>query len=146
MQDLLRPETCILLLLLSFSMILLCLFVALPFSFSERSWPSLLIVVTHIAVVELRGNVCCIVHRRSKGPSFLALFVCVFPQQRQIMCIVEEIMRIIVLERSIRQLSILSACLPVDEDVQAFFIDTNQSSLHEWVKNCYIPIFRVPTP
>jgi hypothetical protein len=51
-------------------------------------------------------------------------------------------------ERSIRQLSILSVRLPVDADEQAFFIDTNQSFLHDWVmKICfYIPILRVPTP
>ena len=57
-------------------------------------------------------------------------------------------MRIIVPERSIRQLSILSARLPVDAVEQAFFFDTNQSFLHDWVKNCclHIPIFRVPTP
>ncbi len=44
-------------------------------------------------------------------------------------------MRIIVQERSIRQLSILSASLPVDADTQAFFIDTNRSFLRDWVKN-----------
>ncbi len=49
------------------------------------------------------------------------------------MRMIENIMRIIVLERSIRQLSILSARLPVDANVQAFFIDTNQSFLHDWV-------------
>jgi hypothetical protein len=57
-------------------------------------------------------------------------------------------MRIIVQERFIRQLSLLSARLPVNADVQAFFIDTNQSFFHDWVKkSCvHIPIFRVPTP
>jgi hypothetical protein len=57
-------------------------------------------------------------------------------------------MRIIVQERSIRQLSILSVRLPVDADAQVFFIDTNQSFLHDWVNNCYlhVPIFRVLTP
>jgi hypothetical protein len=58
-------------------------------------------------------------------------------------------MRIIVQqERSIRQLSLLSARHPVDADEQAFFIDTYQSFLRDWVKNCYlhIPIFRVPMP
>ena len=44
-------------------------------------------------------------------------------------------MRIIVQKLSIGQLSILSARLPVDADVQAFFIDNNQSFLHDWVKN-----------
>ncbi len=53
-------------------------------------------------------------------------------------------MRVIVQERSIRQISILSAHLPVDADGQAFFIDTNKSFLHDWVKNfcLHIPIFR----
>jgi hypothetical protein len=57
-------------------------------------------------------------------------------------------MRIIVPERSIRQLSLLSARLPVDADVQAFFINTNQSFLHDMVKkDCvHIPIFQVPIP
>ena len=67
-------------------------------------------------------------------------------------------MRIIVPERSIRQLSILSARLPVDAVEQAFFFDTNDSEsflrvrVHDWLKNCcqpeclHIPIFRVPTP
>ena len=51
-------------------------------------------------------------------------------------------------ERSIRQLSILSARLPVDADAQAFFKDANQSFLRDWVKNfCqHIPIFGVLTP
>ncbi len=47
-------------------------------------------------------------------------------------------MRIIVQERSIRQVSILSVRLPVDADAQTFFIDTNQSFLHDWV-NCTFP-------
>ncbi len=57
-------------------------------------------------------------------------------------------MRIIVQALSIRQLSILSVCLPVDAGAQAFFIGTNQSFLHDWVKNCclHIPIFQVLTP
>jgi hypothetical protein len=57
-------------------------------------------------------------------------------------------MRIIVQERFIRQLSLLSVRLPVDADVQASFIDTNQSFLHDWIKkSCvHIPIFRMPTP
>jgi hypothetical protein len=64
------------------------------------------------------------------------------------MRIIEKIMRIMVQERSIRQLSMLSARLPVDEDEQAFFIDANPSFLRDWVQNCclHIPIFRVPTP
>ncbi len=50
----------------------------------------------------------------------------------------------------VRQLSLLSTRgLPVDSDadMQAFFMDTNQSLLrgHDWVKNS-CPIFRVPTP
>jgi hypothetical protein len=54
-------------------------------------------------------------------------------------------MRIIGQERCIRQLSILSARLLVDADAQAFFMDTNQSFLNDWVKNCclHIPIFGV---
>jgi hypothetical protein len=54
----------------------------------------------------------------------------------------------IVQERFIRKLSLLSVCLPVHADVQAFFIDTNQSFFHDWVKkSCvHIPIFRMPTP
>jgi hypothetical protein len=69
-------------------------------------------------------------------------------QPRAIMCIIVKLMRIIVLEQCIRLLSILYARLPVDAVELAFFIDTNQSFLGEWVKNCWlhIPIFRVPTP
>ncbi len=61
------------------------------------------------------------------------------------MRIIEKIMRTIVQERSIKQLSILSARYPVDADEQAFFIDTNQSFLRDWIKKCYlqIPIFQV---
>jgi hypothetical protein len=40
-------------------------------------------------------------------------------------------MRIIVQERSIRQLSILSARHPVDADEQEFFIDTNPSFIRD---------------
>ncbi len=47
---------------------------------------------------------------------------------------------IIVQERSFRQLSILSARLPVDADEQVFFIDTNQSFLHDWVKSFFLHI------
>jgi hypothetical protein len=43
-------------------------------------------------------------------------------------------------ERSIRQLSILFARLPVDAGAQAFFIDTKQSFLRDWIKNCCLPI------
>ncbi len=43
--------------------------------------------------------------------------------------VLEKIMRIIVQDGSISQLSILSAGHPVDADEQAFFIDTNQSFL-----------------
>jgi hypothetical protein len=50
-------------------------------------------------------------------------------QPRKIMRIIVKIMRIIVLEHSIRLLSILYARLPVDAVEQAFFIDTNQSFL-----------------
>jgi hypothetical protein len=61
---------------------------------------------------------------------------------------------VIVQERTIRQLSImiLSARHPspvtVDADEQAFFIDTNQSFIRDWAKNCclHIPIFQVPMP
>jgi hypothetical protein len=63
------------------------------------------------------------------------------------MCIIETIMHIIVLERSIKQLYILSAPrLPVagDADEQAFFkfIDTvtDQSFLHDWVRKCCLHI------
>ncbi len=73
-------------------------------------------------------------------------------QPRGIMCIIVKLMCIIVLEQCIRLLSILYARLPVDSVERAFFIDTNQSFLGEWVKtensSCWlhIPIFRVPTP
>jgi hypothetical protein len=69
-------------------------------------------------------------------------------QPRQIMRIIEKIMRIIVQEHSIRQLSTLSVRLPVDADEKAFFFNTNRSFLHDWFENCclHIPIFRVQTP
>ena len=69
-------------------------------------------------------------------------------QPRQILRKIEKIRCIIVPERSIRQLSLRSARLPVDSDVQAFFINTNQLFLHEWVKySClYLRIFSVQTP
>ena len=67
-------------------------------------------------------------------------------QPRQIMRIIEKIMRIIVQEHSLRQLSILYVCLPVNADELAFFIDTVKSFLHAWVKNCCLPlaIFQMP--
>ncbi len=52
-------------------------------------------------------------------------------QLRQIMLIIVKIMLIIVPERSISQVFILSVLLPVAADEQTFFIDTNQSFLHE---------------
>ena len=69
-------------------------------------------------------------------------------QPREIMRIIVKIMRIIVLEQCIRLISLLYARLPVDAVEWAFFIDTKQSFLHDWVKNCclHIPIFRVLTP
>ena len=59
------------------------------------------------------------------------------PGPREIMRIIVKIMRIIVLEQCIRlPLSLLYACHPVDAVELAFFIDTNQSFLGEWVRNC----------
>jgi hypothetical protein len=57
-------------------------------------------------------------------------------------------MRIIVLEHCIRLLSLLYARLPVDAVERALFINTYQSFLSEWVKNCclHIPIFQVHLP
>ena len=57
-------------------------------------------------------------------------------QPREIMRKIVKIMRIIVLEQCIRLLSLLYACHPVDAVELAFFIDTNQSFLGEWVRNC----------
>ena len=75
-------------------------------------------------------------------------------QPRQIMRIIEKIMRIIVQEHSLRQLSIMYVCLPVKADELAFFrvIDTVESlafpGLHAWVKHCCLPlaIFQMPVP
>ena len=69
-------------------------------------------------------------------------------QPRKIMCIIVKIMRIIVLEDFIRLLSLLYACLVVNPVELAFFIDTYQSFLSEWAKNCCLdnPIFQVQTP
>ena len=66
---------------------------------------------------------------------------------RKIMCIIVKIMRIIVLEDCIRLLSLLYACLVVNPVELAFFIDTYQSFLSEWDKNCCLhnPIFQVQT-
>ena len=61
-----------------------------------------------------------------------------------------KIMCIIVQECSLRQLSVLYVCLPVNADKQAFkfFMDTVwvKSFLHAWVKNCCLPfaIFQPP--
>ena len=64
---------------------------------------------------------------------------------RKIMCIIVKIMRIIVLEHCRRLLSILYTHLPAVAVERASFIDTNQSFLGVWVKNCclHVPIFRV---
>jgi hypothetical protein len=52
------------------------------------------------------------------------------------------------LEKNSVWIPILSVRLPVDADPQAFFVDTNQPFLHDWIKNCclHIPIFGMPTP
>ena len=64
-------------------------------------------------------------------------------QPRKIMCIIVKIMCILVLEDCIRLLSLLYACLVVNPVELAFFIDTYQSFLSEWDKNCCLhnPIF-----